>query len=62
MGPRNGEGDGMTAKVRLIISRTDAIDPRVLAPLALLTRLVLSSSTLGRLEGRAVPANVWREF
>jgi hypothetical protein len=41
-GPRKGTGpryvlvDGMTAKVKLIISRTDAIEPRVLWPRLLL--------------------------
>lgn len=51
----------MTAKVRDIISRTDAMDPRARAPRAELTRLVLSSSTFGRLVGLAVLAKVSKE-
>jgi hypothetical protein len=48
-GDRDGEEDGITASVRLIISNTDAIDPlgRV-PPGALLTMLVPSSSPFRR--------------
>jgi hypothetical protein len=42
--PRAGDRDGITASVTDIISSTDAIDPRLRAPLAIvLTRLVVSS-------------------
>ena len=39
-----GEVDGITARVKLIISSTEAIEPRGLAPVT----LVLASSTLVR--------------
>lgn len=52
----------MTARVKLIISKTDAIDPRVRPPCPLLTMLsALSSSTFGRLVGFAAFSNVCKE-
>lgn len=60
-GPRNCDGEGMTARVSDIISRMLANEPRMRVLRAELTRLVLSSSTSRGVFGRAAFANVCSE-
>ena len=61
-GPLIWEGDGITANVIDIISKTLAIEPRGRGFLSELTRLTLSSSTFRRLTGLAAALNVSSEF
>lgn len=61
-GPLISDGDGVTASVRDIISKTDANEPRARVILAVLTRLVFSSSATSRcLIGWALCSNVLSE-
>ncbi len=60
-GPLFSDGDGVTARVRDIISNTDANEPRAREILAELTRLVLSSSRSRGLAGFALFSKVARE-
>ena len=61
-GPLVWEGEGITANVIDIISKTLAIEPRERLFLSELTRLTLSSSTFLRLAGLAAASNASNEF